>query len=81
VEARIVLWQGDDVLQVPTSALFRRGESWSLFVVEAGRARVRDVTLGRRNATAAEVVEGLAGGESVIKHPSDQVTDGARVRG
>ena len=35
VEARVVLWSGEDILKVPVSALFRRGESWNVFVMEA----------------------------------------------
>jgi len=33
VEARIVTWRGDNVLQVPTGALFRRGNDWMTFAV------------------------------------------------
>ena len=39
VEARFVLWEGKDVLQLPTSALFRHGEGWAVFALEGGRAR------------------------------------------
>jgi HlyD family secretion protein len=81
VDAHIVLWEADSVLQVPTSALFRRGDAWSVFVVEEGRAWAREVVLGHRNPAAAEVLEGLAESEVVIKHPSDRVADGLRVRG
>ncbi len=48
VEARFVLWEGDDILQVPTSALFRQGEGWAFFAVEGGRARVTPVETGQR---------------------------------
>lgn len=41
VEARFVLWEGADVLQLPTSALFRNGAGWAVFAVEGGRARPR----------------------------------------
>lgn len=80
VEARIVVWQADDVLKVPTSALFRAGDAWTVFVVEDGRARLRPVRVGRRGATEAEVVAGLEAGEAVVVFPSDRVADGARVR-
>ena len=48
VEGRIVIWQADNVLKVPISALFRRGESWIVFVVENGEARLREVEVGQR---------------------------------
>ena len=33
VEARIVVWKSDDVLKIPSSALFRRRSAWNVFVV------------------------------------------------
>jgi HlyD family secretion protein len=94
VEARVVIWQRPDVVQVPTSALFRAGgagatggrtrppsqaDGWAVFVVEDGRARLRQVEIGQRNGLAAEVLSGLAEGERIIEHPADDVSDGVRV--
>ena len=79
VEGRIVVWQADDVLKVPVSSLFRRGESWSLFVVENGEARLRDVEVGQRTSFEAEIKAGLEAGAEVIVHPSNRITDGTRV--
>ncbi len=79
VEARIVIWEQDDVLQVPTGALFRHGDRWSVFAVANNVARLRTVGIGHRNSLAAEVVSGLQAGEQVILHPSDKVRDGAQV--
>ncbi len=79
VDARIVVWSKEDVLTVPASAVFRRGEDMSVFVVERGRARRRDVTVGQRNPTSVEIVDGLRGGEVVIRHPPNAVDDGTRV--
>jgi HlyD family secretion protein len=80
VEARIVIWSAPDVLKVPASALFRRGEEWAVFVVEAGRARNRPVKIGHRNPFEAEVLDGVAAGARVVKYPGNQLEDGARVR-
>ncbi len=79
VEARIVVWEGDDVVQVPASALFRHGSAWEVFVVERGAARLREIQLGHQAAFDAEIARGLEVGETVILHPSDRVRDGARV--
>ena len=79
IYARIVVWQGDDVLQVPLSALFRHGDDWAVFRVAGGRARRAGVTLGQRNDRVAEVTGGLEAGEEVIVHPSDVVDDGVAV--
>jgi HlyD family secretion protein len=80
VEARIVTWEGANVLKVPLSALFRHGSGWAVFVVDAGRARLRPVALAHRGESEAEVLRGLRGGESVILYPSDEIADGVRVR-
>jgi HlyD family secretion protein len=80
VEARIVTWERPDVLRVPGSALFRRGGGWAAFVVDAGRAHLRTVTVGHRGESDAEVLGGLTSGERVILYPSDRVGDGVKVR-
>ncbi len=79
VESRVVLWEADDVLSVPLTALFRDGDSWALFVEENGRAKLRHVQAGRRNGVIAEIREGLEEGDKVVAHPSDRVADGVRI--
>lgn len=80
LEARFVLWEGTDVLQVPAGALFRKGDGWAAFVVDGRRARERIVRTGHRGEAAVEVLEGLAEGDRVIQHPGDAVRDGVWVR-
>ncbi len=79
VEPRIVLWESDDVLRIPLSALFRHGATWAVFIARDGRAELRPVRMGRQNGLEAEIVSGLRAGEHIVLHPSDRVTDGARI--
>ncbi len=79
VEARIVVWEQDQALKIPVSALFRRGSGWSVFVIERDRARPRDVTVGHLNAFEAEILHGLQEGEVVIRHPTNLLEEGTRV--
>jgi HlyD family secretion protein len=79
VEARFILWEGEDVLQVPQSALFRHGEGWAVFVLKEGRAVRRPVSVGKRSGLSAEVVSGLNEGEEVVSHPDNDIEDGAHV--
>ncbi|MFA8387466.1 MAG: efflux RND transporter periplasmic adaptor subunit [Pelagibaca sp.] len=79
VEARIVVWQQEDALRVPASALFRTGAEWSVFVSEEGVAALRIVEVGRNNGIVTEVQEGLSPGEQVILYPSAAITDGTAV--
>lgn len=80
VEARFVLWQEDNVLQVPASSLFRYQDGWAIFVVENDRAIRRLVKVGQRNGILAQVLDGVAEGENVINHPNDDVEDNGRVK-
>lgn len=80
VEARFVLWEGADVLQLPTSALFRNGAGWAVFAVEGGRARLTPVETGQRAGLTTEVRSGLAAGTRVVSHPDDALSDGVRVK-
>lgn len=80
VEARFVLWEGADVLQLPTSALFRHGEGWAVFALKGGRARLTPLEIGERAGLATQVLSGLAAGAEVVSHPDDALSDGARVR-
>jgi len=80
VEASFIIWEGRDVLQVPASALFRKGEGWAVFIYENRRARLREVIVGHRNGLVAEIVSGIAEKEMVITHPDELIKDGSRVR-
>jgi HlyD family secretion protein len=76
---RVAVWRGAEVVQVPVGALFRQGDDWAVFTVEDGRARLRRLRIGRQNGETAEVLEGLAPGVVVIRHPADDVADGVQV--
>ncbi|MEM7433593.1 MAG: efflux RND transporter periplasmic adaptor subunit [Myxococcota bacterium] len=80
VESRISVWEGEDVLHVPASSVFRVGEGWGTFAVEDGEASLREVELGQTNGLDTQVLSGLEEGERVIAYPSDSVRDGVTVR-
>lgn len=79
VEAEFMLWEAEDVLQAPASALFRVDDRWQVFVVEEGRARRREVEPGRQSGLRVQILSGLAAGEQVVTHPGDRLADGVRV--
>ncbi len=80
VEARIITWEGTDVLQVPAGALFQRGAVWQTYVLASGRAQLREVRTGHGNGLATEILEGLKEGDRVIVYPGDKIVDGSRVK-
>jgi HlyD family secretion protein len=80
VDARFIVWRGDSVLSVPSSAVFQHASGWSVFAVREGRARLQPVSVGHRSTGTVELIRGLAAGDVVVMFPSDQLADGARVR-
>lgn len=79
VISRISIWEQDNVLTIPVGALFRDGGDWATYVLRDGRARLQPLTLGERNETYAQVLEGVQAGDGVILHPNDLVADGVSV--
>jgi HlyD family secretion protein len=80
VEASFILWEGKNVLQVPTSSLFRYGDQPALFVIQENIARRRIVQTGRRTGLQTEITGGLEPGEQVITHPDESIEDGTAVQ-
>ncbi|MCI4645950.1 MAG: HlyD family efflux transporter periplasmic adaptor subunit [Hyphomonadaceae bacterium] len=79
VEVKIVTWERDDALVVPSSALFRSGNGWAVFLAEGGRARLQPVDVDRNNGDVAAIKDGVSGGETVILYPGPGINDGSRV--
>lgn len=81
VMAHVAVERIENSALVPLAALFRRGDTWAVFVADAGdRASERVVTIGARTSREAAVLTGLEAGERVVLHPSDRVADGTRIR-
>lgn len=79
VELSIVLWEREDVLSVPTGALFRLGDDWAVYAIVDERAEERRVQLGRRGRLQAQVLDGLVEGERVVLYPSELLGAGTRL--
>lgn len=81
IDAAILRWQSDKVLQVPIGALFRQGADWAVFRVDNGQARLTSVKIGQMNDRTGQVLEGLKAGDRVVSHPGERVSDGTSVTG
>ncbi len=79
VDAAIETWRAQDVVQVPTGALFRHQKSWALFRVIGGHAVRTEIDIGHNNGQVAEVLSGVEPGEIVVLHPSERIADGIEV--
>jgi len=65
---------------VPVAALVPEGDGYKVFVVTAGNvAREREVTVGKKNQTTAEIVSGLTPGEIVVTEGAYGLEDSVKV--
>lgn len=80
VEVAVVVWESDDELVIPSSALFQRNGAWNVFVVEQQEVKLQAIEIGHRNRDSAQVVSGLDVGDTVIQYPSDLIEEGIKVR-
>jgi HlyD family secretion protein len=79
VDVNIVIWERDDVIKIPLTALFRDGEAWAVFVAEGGRARKRNVEVGVRNDSAAQILAGLEPADQIVVYPGVGLQEGVRI--
>lgn len=79
VVTHFIVWESEEVLRVPASALFRHDGGWAVFLLEKGRANIHPVRIGHRSGLQAEVTVGLQEGDRVVVHPAENLEDGARV--
>lgn len=80
VEARIVTRELEGALLVPSGSVFRKGESWAVFVFgPQGKAELREITIAARTAREVAVEKGLAESERIVLHPSDRVAAGVAI--
>jgi HlyD family secretion protein len=79
VEIRVIVWQEEDVVKVPTSSLFRHEGHWAVYKVEDGRAVRQLVDVGQRNGLEAQVLGGLSAGERIVVYPGEAIADGVQV--
>ena len=61
------------------SAMFRVDGGWGAYVMKDGLAHLAKLEVGHINRREAEVLSGLSAGDEVVLHPSDRITDGAKL--
>jgi HlyD family secretion protein len=80
VQATVVMWAADAVLQVPASAFVRDAEGWAVYVLDGRIVRRRTATPGERGARSWQVADGLSAGDRVVRFPGRDIVDGMRAR-
>ncbi len=80
VDATFVLWEVEDLLRVPASAIFQESGQDQVFRAIEGRAERTAVATGRSNGLDTVILEGLAEGDRIVRHPDSQLKDGVRIQ-
>lgn len=76
---RLVVAQKAEALLIPEQALMPQGDKLFVYVIESGKAALREVRIGQRQPGMAEVVAGLRAGEVVITGGLQRIAPGAAV--
>jgi RND family efflux transporter MFP subunit len=80
VDVAVEVYQNDRALAVSRDELSRTGETWTVFLVEDGKAVRETVTLGLASGFDYEVTGGLNEGDIVIRSGFPELSDGTRVK-
>lgn len=80
VDGEVVIEQRSDSVTVPEAAVVLRPAGATVYVVDGEQVRARLVRVGQQEGGRVEILEGLAGGETVALDGAGFLTDGARVR-
>ncbi len=77
---RFTLYQGDNRLVIPSSAVFQLDDQNYVFVIKNGKAEKLPVEVEYKTSSQAVIKEGLAEGQKVIDHvDSEEIYEGAKV--
>lgn len=80
VQVRVITETHDNVIKIPRTALFRgSGDTWEAYLVKKGKARLTPVKVGIANDKEAEILEGVAEGDTVVVAPDSSLTSGVKV--
>ena len=79
-EVRIVIWEDQNALNIPASAVFRKDDDWFVYRVHRAKAQLTKVEIGNNNGTQAQITEGLSENDAVVLYPGNRVTNGTRVK-
>jgi HlyD family secretion protein len=81
LDAHIQVYRNDNALRLPTGALFRSEEQWSVYSIVNGRAKRVPVRIEHRGAVFTELLSGVSEGARVVLYPGDTLREGVRVTG
>ena len=75
VDLAIVREEHDSVLRIQNGPAIGRGKEQQLYVLENGRATLRDIETGMRTEEYVEVLKGLSEGDRVVLSVVSSIED------
>lgn len=79
VEVQIIIWEQNNTLIVPSSALFRNNNQWAVFVVDNDSLILQAVKIAQNNGIQANVIQGLSIDTRVVLYPASELEAGTLV--
>lgn len=78
-DADVILKTIPNVMKLSSSAVVNDGTNNYVWVIESGKAKKKEVTLGSSSLDESEIISGLSVGQEVIDNPSSALKEGQRV--
>ncbi|RKD30628.1 efflux RND transporter periplasmic adaptor subunit [Thermohalobacter berrensis] len=79
LDVNFLINKKEDVLLLPQSAVFEDEGVNYVFVIENGKAKLREVEIGIEGDEEIEIISGLKMGEKVIVYPEKDIEEGLKV--
>jgi len=80
LDLRIIVNSKENALMVPKNSVFEMEDKEYVFIVDNGRAVLKEVKTGIEGQKHIEIVEGLEEGQLVILSPDNSLEDGMKVK-
>ena len=80
LDIKIITEMKSDTLVVPDSSVFDYKGNSCVFIVDSGKAVIRDIKKGIESEKTIEVVEGLNEGDRIILKPDNNITEGMKIK-
>ena len=76
----IIMERKENALIVPEDAVFEMDNKEYVFIVDNGKAALREVVTGIESQRLIQIIEGLKEGDLIILSPENSIKDGVKVK-
>lgn len=80
IDVELSIIEKKNVIVIPFEAVFLKQEKKNVYVIEEGRASLREIELGLREKDLVEVISGLKEGENIVKCSTGRLYPNVQVK-